>query len=153
MPTQIDRIPLWRYGEFTFTASQHYENPLQDAKLEFVITSPSGKPHPIDGFWDGGQTWRARFMPHHEGKWTWETKCSNANDSGLHGQRGEFMCTPAVDETRFDRHGAIVSHDHRYLAHKDGTPFFWLADTVLMVRCFPHLTNGRRISTHWRAKV
>jgi hypothetical protein len=47
------------------------------------------------------------------------------------GMRGEFRCTDNTGETRFDRHGPVrVSEDHRYLAHADGTPFFWLGDTA-----------------------
>ena len=46
-------------------------------------------------------------------------------------QRGSFACTAPLNETRFDKHGAIrVSQNHHFLEHADGTPFFWLADTV-----------------------
>ncbi len=128
---QPDAIPLWRRGEIVLSTVGQYDNPLQDAQLQVTFTSPSGASHTIDGFWDGGRTWRARVMPDETGRWTWKTKCSNPNDTGLHEQRGEFTCTPALDETRLDRHGAIrVSANHRYLEHADGMPFFWLSDTV-----------------------
>lgn len=124
-------VPQWRQWASAFTSTRAYENPFQDVCLETFLTAPSGKAHHIDGFWDGGMTWRARFMPDELGTWQYETSCSDAANAGLQGQRGSFECIEPMNETRFDRHGAIrVSENHRHLEHADGTPFFWLADTV-----------------------
>lgn len=124
-------VPQWRQWETVFSSICMYENPFQEAVLEIVLTAPSGKEHRIDGFWDGDLTWRARFMPGEIGTWSYETRCSDVTNAGLDDQRGSFVCVEPLNETRFDRHGAIrVSDNHRYLEHADGTPFFWLADTV-----------------------
>ncbi|MBK8030064.1 MAG: DUF4038 domain-containing protein [Chloroflexi bacterium] len=81
----------------------------------------------VDAFWDGGRTFHVRFMPDQIGAWHYE--CAST-DAGLNAQRGAFVCEPNDGATRFDRHGAVqVSDNRRYLAHADGTPFFWLADT------------------------
>lgn len=123
-------VPQWRRWQASLTSSRTYENPFQDVALEAFFRAPSGKTHRVDGFWDGGNTWRVRFMPDEIGTWSWETNCSDAANSGL-AVRGTFECAAPLNETRFDQHGAIrVAANKRYLEHADGTPFFWLADTV-----------------------
>lgn len=124
-------IPQWRKWETSWSSAVTYENPVQDAALQVTFTSPSGRTHHIDGFWDGEQTWRVRFMPTQVGEWTFSTCCSDTSNAALHEQTGTFRCTEPLNKTRFDKHGAIrVSENHRFLEHADGTPFFWLADTV-----------------------
>ena len=49
------------------------------------------------------------------------------------------------------RHGAIrVSENRRYLAHADGTPFFWLADTGWNV---PHLSTAEEWKTYLQDRL
>lgn len=127
----IKMIPQWRRWEMAWASSTTYENPLQEVALQVELTAPSGAAHTIDAFWDGSTIWRARFMPDEIGEWMFETNCSDTMNAGLHTQHGMFQCTTPRDETRFDRHGSIrVSKNSRYLEHADGTPFFWLSDTV-----------------------
>jgi hypothetical protein len=122
-----------QYGRFEqqFTSRANYANPLQDTALHVTFTSPSGKVHSVDGFWDGGSDWRVRFSPDERGKWHYSTECSDASNSSLHGQSGSFSCGESTGSTPFSKHGHIhLSENRRYLAHTDGTPFFWLADTA-----------------------
>jgi hypothetical protein len=94
------------------------------------LTSPSGRLSTIAGFWDGGATWRARFMPDEEGRWQYRTR-SLPPASGLNGQGGSFQTTGQKGPTRFLRHGPVrVSPSQRFFQHADGTPFFWMGDTV-----------------------
>jgi hypothetical protein len=79
-----------------------------------------------------------RFSPNLPGRWTFKSACSDKANKGLNDQTGEFVCTAAIATTRFARHGQIhVAGDRRHFEHADGTPFFWLADSVW---------NGARIS-------
>jgi hypothetical protein len=49
----------------------------------------------------------------------------------LGGKTGKFLCTGPVGDSPFQRHGPIrVARDRHHFEHADGTPFFWLADTV-----------------------
>jgi hypothetical protein len=131
-------VAKWGRFEQAFTSSVAYSNALQDARLTVTFASPLGTTHQVDGFWDGGMTWRVRFSPDQPGRWTFKTSCSDAPNQGLNGQTGEFLCSAATGFTRFQRHGPVrVARDHRHLEHADGTPFFWLADTVW---------NGARMS-------
>ena len=131
-------ISKWGRFETTFRSSVEYSNALQEASLRVVFTSPLGETNEVDGFWDGGKTWRVRFSPDQPGRWKYRTTCSDTLNGGLHNQAGELLCSAAMGLTRFEKHGQVrVARDHRHLEHADGTPFFWLADTVW---------NGARVS-------
>jgi hypothetical protein len=124
-------VAKWDRFEHSFKSSQTYANPLQEASLRVLFTSPLGETNEVDGFWDGGKTWRVRFSPAQPGRWKFRTTCSDAANSGLHNQSGEFLCSAAIGLTRFERHGPVrVALDRRHFEHADSTPFFWLADTI-----------------------
>lgn len=128
----------WGRFEQSFKSSVSYTSPVQEANLTVVFQGPAEQMSEVSGFWDGETTWRVRFSPSHVGRWMFRTKCSDPTNKGLHNQTGTFTCTPATGNSRFDQHGPIrVSSDHRHFEHADGTPFFWLADTVW---------NGPRVS-------
>jgi len=120
-------VPLWGRWEQTFKAGATAE-PETEFNLE--LTSPSGKIINSAGFWDGGETWRVRFMPTEAGKWAYRTR-SAPPVAGLNGKTGEFLCRRGAGDTRFLQHGAVrVSANGRFFEHADGTPFFWIGDTV-----------------------
>jgi hypothetical protein len=124
-------VARWDRFETAFKSSSAYSNPLQDATLTVQFTSPNGETNVVEGFWDGEKTWRVRFSPNQLGLWRFTTACSDAANRGLHDRRGEFVCTAATGLTRFTQHGPVrVARDRRHFEHEDGTPFFWLADTV-----------------------
>jgi hypothetical protein len=123
-------VPKWTRFERTFTSSRAYENALQDAELRVTLTAPSGRQRTIDGFWDGGTTWRVRFAPDEAGTWTYATQCSDEENAGLHGQHGQLTAGEPGGDTAFRRHGPLrVADDRRSLEHAGGTPFLWIADT------------------------
>src|SRR5260370_15843268 len=124
-------VAKWERFEKAFESASSYANPVQEASLTAVFTSPSGSSFRVYGFWDGGRTWRIRFAPDAEGKWTYKTSCSDGKNRGLNDQSGAFLCTAPGGKTRFTQHGPVsVSPDNRYLVHADQTPFFYLADTA-----------------------
>lgn len=87
-----DALKFHKY-ELTFASSAIYENPVQEVRaFEISFTSPTGNKKTINGFWDGGSVWKARFMPVEVGIWSFETKCSDTKNSGLNGQKGTFKC-------------------------------------------------------------
>ena len=129
---QLPDAIKWHKYELTFTGSSAYENPIQDLRFfEVTFTSPSGTKKTINGFWDGGVTWKARFMPYETGKWTFETISSDPKNNGLNGQKGSFICKSGNDQKDIYKHGPIINPPGTYyLTHHDGTPFFWLACTA-----------------------
>jgi hypothetical protein len=122
----------WHKYEISFTSSTTYENPVQDLRtMEIAFTSPAGIKKTINCFWDGGSAWKARFMPDETGNWSFETKCSDTKNSGLHGKKGTFLCKQNPEQKDIYRHGPIINPRGTFhLAHTDGTPFFWLACTA-----------------------
>jgi len=120
----VQAVDVPKYGVFevTLTASGSYSNPYlqmpgDNTTPGFVVgtfNGPGGATIQIDGFWDGGSTWKVRMAPTVEGAWTYSTSSS---DSGLNGKTGSFTCVasrskgfPKVDP----------SHRHHF-AYSDGT--------------------------------
>jgi len=124
-------IPIWTRFEASLTSARSYQNPVQDVRVDVVFTGPNAEQRTTAAFWDGGQVWRVRFSPDQEGKWTYRTQSTPADDSGLNGQAGEFTCVAYTGQNPLFRHGALrLAENRRHLEHADGTPFFWLSDTA-----------------------
>ena len=121
-------VQLWGRWERSFTGLD--ADPGR-TNLTVQLRSPSGEQREAAGFWDGGTTWRVRFMPDEEGKWRYETKWQPATGAA-EPESGTFTCKrEASDGNPFAEYGPIqVSGDGRYFVHADRTPFFWLADTA-----------------------
>ena len=126
----VIQVPLHSRFEAAFEGALDYENPVQDVRVTVEFTGPSGEFH-VDAFWDGGACWRVRFSPGQTGRWSWRTHCSCPDDSGLHGQQGQFDCCEAESQNEWVANGPLqVSADRRHLEFANGIPFFWLADTA-----------------------
>jgi len=108
-----------------------YANPFVDVTIKVRFTAPSRKSSVVEAFWDGGRTWRVRFSPDRIGEWRWESECSDPENAGLHGRKGQFRCTAYKGSNPFYQRGPIgLSKDGHYFAHRDETPFLWLGDTA-----------------------
>lgn len=157
----------WHKYEIDFISSVNYENPVQEVRtFEITFTSPTGIKKTINGFWNGGTTWKARFLPGEEGKWTYETVCSDKKNMGLNGQKGSFLCKPGDEQKNIYRHGPVINpRGTFFLTHSDGTPFFWLActawngalkstdeewDQYLQQRVNNNYTAIQFVTTQWR---
>lgn len=123
-----DAIPLWGRWEQAFRAAS---TASPETELMIELTAPSGKVVTVRGFWDGGVTWRVRFMPDEVGRWHYRTR-SNPVADGLNGGKGAFDCNQEViTGSRFLQHGAVrIAPNQRFFQHADGTPFLWIGDTV-----------------------
>jgi hypothetical protein len=96
-------------------------NPFRDAALVGEFLSPSGKTNVIDGFHDGDDLWRLRFVPDEEGDWRYLLRGEGVQIL----EQGKLRCTPAKP------HGFIRLHPQSpyAFAREDGTPFFPMGDT------------------------
>src|SRR5438445_3224715 len=56
-------VAKWGRFDHALKSSVSYSNALQEVKLTALFTAPGGETHEVDGFWDGGKTWRVRFSP------------------------------------------------------------------------------------------
>jgi len=165
-----DEVHLWGRWEGTFTIEESIDGDV-DPHLIVELTAPSGSTHAVPGFWDGGDVWKARFMPDETGLWRYRTRAEPAV-AGLDDQSGRFEVrraqnAPSDASGRFLRHGPVrVSENGRYLEHEDGTPFFWVMDTAwsgalkstaadwqtyLADRVSKAFTGIQFVTTQWRA--
>ena len=160
-------VAKWSRFERVFQSADAYTNPVQQAALQVEFTSPSGATAKVGGFWDGGKTWKVRFLPNQTGAWTFKSICSDPTNTGLHQQSGRFECSAPAGQTVFAQHGPLkVAAQGTFLAHDDGTPFFWLADTAwngpllstpeewalyLKERARQTFTAVQWVATQWRA--
>lgn len=114
-------VARWQMHEFTARGRAHVENPYRDAVLVGEFVSPSGRTNVIDGFHDGGDSWRLRFAPDEVGEWRYLLRGEGVEIL----QRGKLQCAEARG------HGFIRAHpENPYaFAHADGTPFFPMGDT------------------------
>ena len=124
-----DTAALWGRWEKAFTAVDAATTD-PDTELTIELTSPTGKTRKVSGFWDGANTWRVRFRPDEPGDWRYTTR-SQPKQNGLDGGSGSFTCARGQNKTPFLQHGSVgVAPDGTHFEHADGTPFFWLGDTV-----------------------
>ena len=137
-------VEQWSRFEQSFTSSKDYYNPAQQIKLNVEFTSPRGNKRTLPGFWDGGRSWRVRFSPDEQGGWTYKTTCTDQSNKGLNNRTGSFQCVKNNSELPLFRHGELrLSANKRYIEHNDGTPFFWLADTVWCGPLFADLDDWK----------
>lgn len=120
----------WRVVEIPLTSTKSYANPYLDVDVSAMFSGPGGVTMTMPGFWDGGNSWKVRFAPPTAGNWTYATTSSDTTNGGLHNQTGSISVTAYTGTLDIYEHGFLKpSSNNRYLAHWDGTPFFWLGDT------------------------
>jgi len=120
---------VWQPVEIELSADGSFDNPYTDVEVDGVFEHESGTTYEIPGFWDGGSTWKVRFAPPESGAWEW-TVDSDTDDAGLD-DSGTFTAAAYRGSNPVWEHGFLqTTDDERTLEHADGTPFFWLGDTV-----------------------
>lgn len=90
LPIRV-QAPLWGRFETAIVNPRPYANPYRDVSLDAVFTRPDGGTVRFWGFYDGGQTWRMRFMPDQPGEWRYEARFSD----GPPAAQGAFLCVPS----------------------------------------------------------
>lgn len=138
-PAKISRYDVFE-AELKSTATPLYANPFADVTVAVTFTSPSGRSHTAQGFYDGGNTWRARFAPDEVGDWSYVSSCSDTSNSALNNQAGAFTCVPSASKG-FIRVDPVRKY---WFSYDDGSPFWGNGDT-----CY-YLVNG--VSLEERAR-
>ena len=107
---------LYDTFELTFNAPGVGGNKFRS--FASVIFSKGGRTFQADGFHDGGDTWRTRFMPDQTGTWSYSWSFNGSTGSGT------FTCT---SRTNPDNHGHVKRDPARprYLIYDDGEPHHW----------------------------
>lgn len=124
----------WSIWEQTLTAAREHDHPYP-AGDEPLLTArfthaESGAERVVEGFWDGGATWRLRFAPDRPGTWEW---VASSPDRRLNGMAGSFTCVapdPEAIAANPNLRGHVrVDPTGRRFGYADGTPCFILGDT------------------------
>lgn len=125
---------VWECAELTFFAARTYANPFREIELQAEFRGPDDSVLVIPGFWDGEQCWKVRFAPTLAGRWSWRTRCSTPTDTGLHDQSGHLEAlawSRSEIAANSNRRGFVRVHESgRHFVFADGTPFYWLGDTL-----------------------
>ncbi|HQT91845.1 MAG TPA: DUF5060 domain-containing protein, partial [Candidatus Kryptobacter bacterium] len=124
-------VRVWEKQELTFTADNHYSNAYTQVVVWVDLSGPDFDKR-VYGFWDGGQTFRVRFVATAPGNWSWKSG-SSPNDPGLDDKTGSFTAitwTEAELKENPLRHGFLrASANNHALDYADGTPFLAIGDT------------------------
>ena len=119
----------WRAVELTFESAKTYGDPFADVTLDLLLYG-SGRLYTVPGFWDGGNTWRVRFVCPAEGTWQCKTVCSDETNAAMHGRTAAVECAAYAGDLNVYRHGFVTTrYGEKYLTYEDGTPFYYLGDT------------------------
>jgi hypothetical protein len=114
-------VEQWGIEEIVLSSDQSHANPFTDVKLQGVFRA-EGRSITVEGFYDGSQTWKLRFMPPSPASWTFRTV---SNDPKLNGIKGQFTVGPPLP----GNHGPIGVVKTFHFSYADGTPFFPLGTT------------------------
>lgn len=125
---------VWEQQEIAFEAARPYENPYAEVTLWIDLEGP-GFARRVYGFWDGGRTFRVRFVATAPGEWRWRSGSIPPDDAGLNGGRGQLRAVAWTEDEKAEnpnRRGFVRPTPNGHaLAYADGTPFFLLGDTWL----------------------
>jgi len=98
------------------------QNPYFEVDFQVRFTRPDETEVTVDGFYDGGRTFKARAYCDAVGPWQWQ---SISNVTKLNGRTGEFRVVPSKLKGKLRKH----PDDPRQLAYDNGQWFLHIGDT------------------------
>ena len=127
-------VHVWETQEIIFQSARDYANPYAEVDCWIELEGP-GFAHRIRGFWDGGRTFRVRFVATAPGEWRWRSGSNQPEDAGLNRGAGKLQAVDWTDAEKSEnpnRRGFVrASANGHVLRYADGAPFFLLGDTWL----------------------
>ena len=133
-PLVSGEVHVWETQEIILASARDHANPYAEVDCWIELVGP-GFAHRIRGFWDGGRTFRVRFVATAAGEWHWRTGSNQPDDSGLNSGSGKLNAVDWTEAEKLEnpnRRGFVrASANGHALRYADGTPFFLLGDTWL----------------------
>lgn len=140
-------VHVWELQEIILESTQSYPNPYVDVECWIQLEGP-GFSRRVYGFWDGGKSFRVRFVPTAPGEWTWASSSNQPADAGLSRGRGKLRAiewTNAEKAENPNRRGFVRAAPNGHaLVYADGSPFFMVGDTWLAASTWRLPWKGER---------
>jgi hypothetical protein len=132
--------PVQRWGVFEVTLpGPSSGNP--HLEIQWSATFSQGTQRiTVPGFWDGDNTFKARFSPPTTGEWRYQTRSSAAE---LNGRTGTFTVTAAMG----NNHGPVEAFESFHLRYADGTPYHQFGTTCYAWIHQPHDLQQQTLQT------
>lgn len=116
-----EKVQQWDLFEVSFNHAYH-GNAFTGVQLTATFTHKDTT-YSVDGFYDGDNTFRVRFMPEMTGSWQYTTK---SNVKQLNNLKGTFTCTQASGAN----HGIVrVSNTYNF-KYADGKRYYPVGTTA-----------------------
>lgn len=129
------QVEQWERFEITLNNFSK-SNVYSDVKFSATFANKDTV-YNIDGFYDGDNTFKIRFMPQQVGKWTYTTK---SNLPALNNKKGTFNCVKASG----GNHGIVSVSDTYYFEYADGKQFYPFGTTAY---AWTHMANDIQETT------
>ena len=131
--------------EMTAAEAAEHTNPYVSVTLRAEFRSPKGgRTKVMQGFWDGGRTFRLRFAPDFAGRWDFRI-ISNLESAAK--KTGSFDAAPQRTP------GFVEVFNTRYFKYANSlTPHYWLGDTMLNFGLVPWETFRKIVDTRVEQK-
>jgi hypothetical protein len=128
-------VKQWGLFEKAIISTNPYSNAqkYKDVIVRATFTGPGGVRYTVPGFWDGHNVWRIRFSPTLPGNWTYTIDSNDDQLNAPQNDGGFAALEPTSDDIVANpnyRGFLKLDAGHRHLTYNDGTPFFWLGDTL-----------------------
>lgn len=127
-------VHVWETQEIIFESSRDYPNAYYDVDCWIELKGPDFQKR-VYGFWDGGRTFRVRFVATAPGEWSWRSGSNQVEDPGLSSGEGSLRAVAwpeAEKNLNANRRGFVrASKNGHALRYADNTPFFLTGDTWL----------------------
>ena len=119
----MEKVPCYGVFSLGLNLEELPENPFDVGFIIkfYAIFKKGNRSLTSYGFYDGGNSYRIRFMPDAVGEWEYEVF---SEIEGLNGQKGRFVCTQAED----GNHG-VARVRGLHFAYDDGTPLYPIGTT------------------------
>ncbi len=117
---QAQQLTVERWGRLDLPLEAKVKGNPFDTQLKAVFHGPDTT-MTVNGFYDGDNTFRIRFMPPTEGRWTYTTQSSA---KALDGRSGSFTCTAPTA----GNHGPVRA-DGLHFRYADGTRYYPVGTT------------------------
>lgn len=121
-------IALYETFELVVRGRSDGTNPFTRFVIATFSHPDEREPIRVEGFYDGEDTWRARFSPERAGEWTYSWHLGRQRGSGLlRVGEGPWVTQPTDGQSIRHRGHVHARGESRVgLVHGDGSPHFWV---------------------------